>query len=213
MSAATLPDELADALADALGRVVADLRREWRGEVERVSMEGRLIIAELKAEIFTLTSRLKEGADQQVARVAEAIAGIRDGAPGPVGPPGEPGERGEPGSEGLPGPQGAPGVEGAPGPVGPPGDIPTAEEVALAVQDAVAASLMLPRHNDCVPDDLAETVSRAVRVLAESPTQAAATPPSIVLNISGGPERRRASKTITTRRDEAGNLIADVVEA
>jgi hypothetical protein len=61
-----------------------------------------------------------------------------------------------------------------------------------------------------VPDDIADQISKAVTLLAESPQITTKAAP-FVLNITS-PERNQTSKTITTRRDDAGNLVANVVE-
>ena len=58
-----------------------------------------------------------------------------------------------------------------------------------------------------VPDDIAGQVSKAIAVLKESAPIAS---PSIVLNINSAVTKK--NKTITTRRDKAGNLVADVIE-
>ena len=60
------------------------------------------------------------------------------------------------------------------------------------------------------PDDVAEQISKAIAIVAESPLITAKGPP-VIVNISypGEPLRK---KTIVTRRDEQGNLVADVTE-
>ena len=97
--------------------------------------------------------------------------------------PGAPGERGMPGEPGAAGPEGPAGPAGDPGPPGPQAEL------------------------SAVPDDIAEQVAKAISVLKESPALAN---PAIVLNINSGSVRK--SKTITTRRDKGGNLVAEVVE-
>ena len=89
----------------------------------------------------------------------------------------------------MPGERGAAGPEGPVGPAGEPG--PPGPQAELSA----------------VPDDIAEQVAKAIAVLKESPTLAN---PAIVLNINSGSVRK--SKTITTRRDKGGNLVAEVVE-
>jgi integrin beta 3 len=110
-------DALSDDWADALGQVLADERREWQRARD-------LAIAELRAEVATLSLRV---ADLVTARLAE----VKDGEPGPAGPQGpagEPGpqgaagERGEPGEVGPAGTEGPEGVHGIPGPPGAPGE-------------------------------------------------------------------------------------------
>lgn len=128
---ALLDGSLPDALGDALGVVVAEARREWDREAERIAAEARAAvaqsqtaIAELRAEVSTLQLKLH-------ALVAERLATLKDGEPGSsgeqgiAGPPGEPGPAGEAGPPGDSGPQGEPGPageQGNPGPIGPPGE-------------------------------------------------------------------------------------------
>lgn len=78
-----LLDTLPDALADALGLVIADQRREWQREAARMAAEARATIAELRAEIADLTAALRERADEQIARVDDALVTIKS-APPPV---------------------------------------------------------------------------------------------------------------------------------
>lgn len=122
-----------EALREALGQVIADLRREWRRELELIEAQGRQTIAELRAQIVELQSELRAKVD---ARLAE----LKDGAPGApgergdVGPQGEPGDKGdrgdagpqgepgEPGAKGEPGANGVRGEKGEPGEAGPQGD-------------------------------------------------------------------------------------------
>lgn len=106
-----------DALERALGRVIADMRRE----ADRQAAEGRAVISELRGKVAELEAKL-------ALAIAERIGSLRDGddgAPGPEGPPGPPGaagERGLPGERGEPGPPGERGADGAAGPPGPPGE-------------------------------------------------------------------------------------------
>ena len=60
---------------------------------------------------------------------------------------------------------------------------------------------------DVAPDDVAEMVARAIETVRESKP---APRSDVVLNIN--PEGKPKKKTITTRRDADGNLVADVVE-
>lgn len=64
------------------------------------------------------------------------------------------------------------------------------------------------------PDDIALVIGKGIALLAESPPvpewKAAASP--IIVNVAS-PEPKRTSKIFKTRRDEAGNLIAEVEEA
>jgi hypothetical protein len=104
-----------DALANVLGKVVADARKSWAderriivAEASAAVAEARSTIVELRAEVATLKRSLEESA-----------ALLRDGDPGPVGLPGEPGPPGPPGEPGSVGPQGE---RGDPGPQGERGD-------------------------------------------------------------------------------------------
>jgi hypothetical protein len=121
---------LHDGWAEALGRVLAEERREWRHERDVAALEYRRIIAELQAEV----AQIKLG-------VFEILKDVKNGDPGPPGesikgdpgPPGPPGEsiKGDPGPPGEPGEirfiKGEPGppgesIRGDPGPPGPPGE-------------------------------------------------------------------------------------------
>lgn len=74
-----MTDDLPDALAEALGVVISDLRKEWRKELDVITAESRATVFELKATIADLTASLKEAAGQQIARVDAAIAGVENG--------------------------------------------------------------------------------------------------------------------------------------
>ena len=104
-------DELAIALGGELGaqlvRIERDLMLRFALEVERLRAG--------QAEFELRVERV----------VAERLASLKDGAPGPQG---ERGERGEPG-EAITGP---PGEQGIPGPPGPAGDVPYVGEVCGA---------------------------------------------------------------------------------
>lgn len=76
---------LPDALADVLGQVVAEIERDWRREFDRLTAESRAVVADLRAENIALRTELKEHADRQTARVAEALAGVKDGKDGADG--------------------------------------------------------------------------------------------------------------------------------
>ncbi len=43
-----LEHTLPDALADALGQIVAQVRREWMAELEHIKAERRALVAELR---------------------------------------------------------------------------------------------------------------------------------------------------------------------
>ena len=59
-------DLLPDALATVFGRIVADARKEWLREVDRIGSETRALIADLRAENVELRSQLKELVDGEV---------------------------------------------------------------------------------------------------------------------------------------------------
>lgn len=108
-----------DALADALGRIVAGMERQWLKELERMSVESRAVIAELKNQNYELQAQLVATYDRACTRIDEVLATIKDGEPGPVGLTGPPGLPGEPGPQGPIGPEGK---QGEPGPSGPLGE-------------------------------------------------------------------------------------------
>jgi hypothetical protein len=143
---------LHDGFADALGQVLATERQEWRREREMSTTEHRRIVAELQAEVSSAKLKLYE-------MIAEKLASLQDGPPGPQG---EPGERGE------------------------------------AAGDTVA------------PDSLVPLLGRALALLNEAPPIEAKAAPGITLNLTTPTSTHR--KTITTRRDDEGNLIAEVVD-
>lgn len=118
-------DLLPEALADALGAVVADMRRECRREIEVVSARSDAIIAELKARIAELEAQVKASLDAGLARIDAAIAGVGDGLTIEVEaieeivraevvklPPAAPGTDGR---DGVDGKDGAPGRDGKDG--------------------------------------------------------------------------------------------------
>ncbi len=74
-----MTDDLPDALAEALGGIIADLRKEWRKELEIVSAESRATIAELKAANADLLAALRDGISGEVKRVDVALANVRNG--------------------------------------------------------------------------------------------------------------------------------------
>lgn len=103
-----MPQAFTDAVADAVARTLAGVQREAARERELQAAEHRAAMAEFR-----------EMAAQMQRQLAEAIANVRDGAPGERG---ERGERGEPGERGLPGERGEPGPAGADGERGAPGE-------------------------------------------------------------------------------------------
>lgn len=70
---------LPDALGDALGRILADQRKEWERERERIETDARATIVELRAEISELKAIAKETLNEQVQRVTDALAQLNDG--------------------------------------------------------------------------------------------------------------------------------------
>lgn len=80
-----MTDELLDAdeaLANALGAVVSDFRKECRQQLDIIVSESRATIAELKGQIAVLQAQLRERSYEELARVPAALALIKDGAPG-----------------------------------------------------------------------------------------------------------------------------------
>lgn len=77
---------LPDAFADALGRVLAQQRHEWRSERELAQAENRRAIAELEAKVANLTLELHQ-------MYAEKLAGIQNGVNGADGRDGKDGSR------------------------------------------------------------------------------------------------------------------------
>jgi collagen type III alpha len=108
MPSAMLPD----ALADALGRVVADVQRQARKDIELIAAECRGIVANLKLEIAVLTADIHRQRAEEKTRLDEALAKVKDGAPGRDGRDGVDGKNGAPGRDGI---DGTPGKDGAPG--------------------------------------------------------------------------------------------------
>lgn len=166
-----IADSTLDGWADALGRVLADQRREW-------DRERALAIAEVRAEVAALTLRVHE-------LVAERLAAVKDGEPGPVGergPQGSAGERGEQGEPGERGADGSPGIEGPPGPPG------------------ASAELQ-------APDDVAEMIGRAVQMLVEAPPLQHAQPPGPVVNVTVPAPVRSVERTRVTKHDDKGRIL------
>lgn len=83
-----------------------------------------------------------------------------------------------------------------------------------------------PEFSEYCPDDTAELVALAIKTMAEIPDIPAAPEPlppmpqpakqlPITLNITPAgatPQPTQTRKTVTTRKDAAGNLVADIVE-
>src|SRR5262245_43989790 len=92
-----------DAAAQTIAREIATLRP---GAQTREA-EQRALIAELQSRLLFVVELERQ--------VAERLATLKDGAPGPAGPPGPTGERGPQGERGLDGEPGMPGDQGEPG--------------------------------------------------------------------------------------------------
>ncbi len=85
----------------------------------------------------------------------------------------------------------------------------------IAIEKAIdlrltAIEAIEPKGDDA-PEDVIDEIAKAVALLAEAPplTQASGNP--VVVNFSPLNTGKKI-KTITTRRDEAGNLVARVIE-
>ena len=96
------------------------------------------------------------------------------------------------GRDGKDGEMGLPGENGAVGPPGPPGE---------AIQGP-------PGEIPAVPAETAEQIEKALELLARPMALPTAEASPVVVNIGERPKR----KTITMRRDEHGNAVADVIE-
>lgn len=117
-SALSLPD----GLAEALGRVVADVRREFEREHQRglelLEAQCRAFVAEWTTRRVTLEAEIKAAVDSRIdAAIAKILPAERGepGEPGEVGPQGEMGISGLPGEKGEQGPPGERGVDGRDG--------------------------------------------------------------------------------------------------
>lgn len=110
---------LPDALADVLGRVVADVQRQWLKEIDRMSAESRATIAECKLRVAEIENELREmymrEHNRLVNEMADAIDKVKDGKDGEPGLPGKDGKDGADGADGRDGAPGMDGRDGAPG--------------------------------------------------------------------------------------------------
>ncbi len=78
--------------------------------------------------------------------------------------------------------------------------------------ERLAGEMKSGKDEPCAPPELVEEIAKAVALLAESPILHQTNQASpVVVNFSPANTARK-SKTITTRRDEAGNLVAKVIE-
>jgi Collagen triple helix repeat (20 copies) len=113
-----------EGLAEALGRVVAEFKAEFRKDLDRMEAENRALHAECRA----LQLELRGIYDQERQRIAVAIATMKNGAPGLPGKDGrdgvdgKDGEPGKDGRDGVDGKDGAPGADGVAGERGVPGE-------------------------------------------------------------------------------------------
>lgn len=146
------------------------------------------------------------------------------GEAGPQGPPGEKGDTGDQGPQGLPGSpgekgergeKGDPGLDGKDGAPGPQGERGERGMDGAPGRDGINGKDGSPAEISVAPDDVADQIAKAIALVAESPriTAKSPSPSSVVLNISSQERQQKpVTKTITTRRDEGGNLIAEVIE-
>jgi hypothetical protein len=148
-----------------------------------------------------------QGAEGPQGKAGDAGPQGIAGEPGAPGIPGIPGDKGEPG---LAGKDGAPGLSGARGEKGERG---SDGADGLPGRDGLNGKDGAPAEITAAPDDVAQQVSRAIALVAESPAINGKAGQPLVVNInSGAVPVAQKSKTITTRRDKDGNLVADVVE-
>lgn len=110
-------DPLPEALADALGGVLADARRQWQHERELVDAYVERRLAELDAKAAEWRLHLRDTLDGHLAKIEPGPIG-RPGDRGEIGPRGEAGLRGDRGHRGRPGKRGERGEPGAAGPQG-----------------------------------------------------------------------------------------------
>lgn len=103
-----------DSLRDALGQVIADLRRQWRLEHELMGAQAQATIEQLRSAVVVANATISELRAAAATRLAE----LHDGAPGAPGERGVAGKQGERGQDGEQGPQGKQGEIGMVGPAG-----------------------------------------------------------------------------------------------
>jgi len=108
-----------EALADVIGRELANLRAAARTERDILVAESRQTIAELRTEVATVKLELSELTRAHHELVAARLGELKDGEKGDRGDPGALGEKGDPGE---PGPAGPAGPHGDPGERGKDGD-------------------------------------------------------------------------------------------
>lgn len=71
-------DTIPDALADALGKIVADCKREWMQELEVLRAERRALLAELRLAAAGITT--SEPAATETAKAATPAGKAKPGA-------------------------------------------------------------------------------------------------------------------------------------
>jgi hypothetical protein len=108
----TIDDLLPEALAEALGGIIKNERREWQREHELALAHRDAIIADIKRENTELRVELRDIVNGFLARAEIVIEHVKDGEPGPEGKEGAPGIQGE---RGFTGEQGIAGIDGLPG--------------------------------------------------------------------------------------------------
>ena len=147
--------KLPDALASALGQVVAEERRSWQRDRDLIQAESRALIADLRREASDHLSQIRTSVDMQLVRIEQALAGVKDGRDGIDGIPGPPGPQGEHGSDAdpeavaelvlkrLPPPE-----QGEPGPPGKDADPAVVEALVIDTVAKAVAELPPPAKGD-----------------------------------------------------------------
>lgn len=179
--------------AEEFGKQLAiDVKSYFAPHIEEIKALRTSLIDSFKH--FAEKTRPIDTLIERTVKLQDRIASLEEPIPGPAGPPGPPGES----------IQGPPGADGAPGPAGPPGEAGRPGEPGLNGKDAEIGQ---------APDDVAEQIAKAISIVAEAPSiNAKNNAPPIVLNFQPANEPRAKRKIITTRKDENGNLVGDVME-